>query len=232
MRNGQLTFLSNFVTVRNFSFSQRIDSQAEYVQFCFPHIPNLGPEFFAFVKLFFSIGTIPDDNSISHESDRRSPCTLFPRRRDQSGTAFLPLLSWSRWPCIFINSNFREWINEPNAWYTTQWSMWLAKPRAPNISWSLPSCCLIWCIMKGWKSCAWITGSGCLMIEIQARWWIWLTGMWRAGGNEMDKSNVGLDHVEWELEHSPSFFFRLMGRFELSPFLFHLTGIFLWWISW
>ena len=40
------------------------------------------------------IGTIPDDNSISHESDRRSPCTLFPRGRDQSGTASLPLLTF------------------------------------------------------------------------------------------------------------------------------------------
>lgn len=45
--------------------------------------------FFAFLKLVaFSIGTIPDNYSISYESDRRSPCTLFPSGRDQSGTAY------------------------------------------------------------------------------------------------------------------------------------------------
>lgn len=55
MRNGQLTFLSNFVTVRNYSFLPRIDSQAEYVHFCFPHIPKIGLIdylLFIFMKLY------------------------------------------------------------------------------------------------------------------------------------------------------------------------------------
>ena len=83
MRNGQLTFLSNSVTVRSYNFSQRIDSQAEYVKFIFPRE--------TFMHFFpFSIGTIFDYDSIPYESDRRSPCTLFPRGRDQSGTASFP----------------------------------------------------------------------------------------------------------------------------------------------
>ena len=96
MRNGQLTFLSNSVTVRNYSFLQRIDSQAEYVNFVFPIyqtsdlIDHLDIAFVKLYAFFFSIGTIPDNDSISYEFDRRSPCTLFPRGRDQSGTGFLP----------------------------------------------------------------------------------------------------------------------------------------------
>ena len=138
-------------------------------------------------------------------------------------------------PCIFYLFIFdisREWINEPNGWYTTQWSMWHAKPKARNISWSLPSCCLTWCIMKGWKSCAWITESGCLMTEIRARWWIWLTGMWRAGGTERIKWTWDWTMWSERLVRAKSLFFLDWWTLPFSVSLFHLPGIFSWWISW
>jgi hypothetical protein len=127
-----------------------------------------------------------------------------------------PLLSWLKPnsdPVVFFVDNSREWINELNEWYTIQWSMWPAKLTARNTSWSHPSCCLTWCITKGWRSCAWITGSGCLMIRIWARWWIWLMDMLQAG--EI-KGNVGLDHVGLShVKFFVLFFFRWWERLLL-----------------
>ena len=141
---------------------------------------------------FFPLGAITDDHSISYESDRRSPCTLFSGGWDQSGTAppFPPVLK-NHWPCI---DNPREWINEPNAWYTIRWSTWHAKPTAHSISWSHPSCCLTWCITKGWRSCVWIMGSGYPRTRTWARWWTWLMDMLQVGGikGKAHKYDMGL----------------------------------------
>lgn len=130
MRNGQLTFLSSSVTVRNYSCSQRIGSQAEYVISIIIFSPRADfraewhiltfwrSHMFIFL---FSLGTIPDDYSISYESDRRSPCTLLSRRRNQSGTPPPPPAPINSNPIKFFD-DLREWINEPNGWYITRWS--------------------------------------------------------------------------------------------------------------
>ena len=105
MRNGQSTFLSNSVTVRNYSFSQRIDSQAGCVQFWFLHIPALNDHLLlAFVKLYVFF--------LFHRNDpwrrfyilwvwRKKPVHPFPSwtRSIRYGHTFL---SWTHRPCIFI----------------------------------------------------------------------------------------------------------------------------------
>ena len=164
---------------------------------------------------------------MSLTEEARAPFSLVDEI-NQVRHGIFPLFSWISRPCVFIYFDFREWISEPNAWCTTQWSMWRAKPRARNISWSPPSCCPIWSITKGWKSCVWITGSGCLMMEILARWWIWSMGMLQAGGgNEKDIGNVGFGPCgvrEISESKVPLFF---LGWWEglNSPFLCFIYGL-------